>query len=190
MVDVFDAKKDAIQTLVETGYDKQSFFIREKSLSYYHPGKSAEVIVKRHSLGSFGELHPKLMKKFQIKQQTVLGCLKINELMKNSSYNIKPSEFKPSPFLTLKKDFSFILPSSAKVGGLISVIKSSNDAIGEVLVFDIYNSIGKNDGKLSVGVEVEILQKDKVLNAKEINDIMHNIILQVKKEINAELRTQ
>ena len=32
--------------------------------------------------------------------------------------------------------------------------------------------------------------KDKVLNAKEINDIMHNIILQVKKEINAELRTQ
>ena len=100
----------------------------------------------------------------------------------------KSKEFNPSPFLNLKKDFSFILPKNVKVGDLINSIKSSNDIIGEVLVFDIYNNIENKDKRFSVGVEVEILQKDKVYNAKEINEIMHNIILKVKKEVNGELR--
>ena len=139
-------------------------------------------------VGSLGELHPKLMKKFQIKQQTVLGNLKIDTFLKNFSVKARPKEFKPSPFLTLKKDFSFILPNNTKVGDLINSIKSNNDIIGEVLVFDIYNNVENEDKKFSVGVEVEILQKDKVLNAKEINEIMHNIILKVKKEVNAKLR--
>ena len=33
LVDVFDAKKDTIQTLIEAGYDRHSLFIREKSPS-------------------------------------------------------------------------------------------------------------------------------------------------------------
>ena len=66
------------------------------------------------------------MKKFQVKQQTVLGSLAINMLLKNFSNKVK-IEFESSPFLTLKKDFSFILPSSTKKGDLISSIKSSNE---------------------------------------------------------------
>ena len=108
--------------------------------------------------------------------------------MKDFSYKIKSNEFKPSPFLTLKKDFSFILPIDAKVGDIVNAIKSSNENIGEVLIFDIYKNIEKKDTKLSVGVEVEILQINKVYNAKEINEIMHNIIINVKKLVNAELR--
>ena len=33
-VDIFDAKKDLIQTLMEAGYDKQSFFIRDNFCKY------------------------------------------------------------------------------------------------------------------------------------------------------------
>ena len=41
---------------------------------------------------------------------------------------------------------------------------------------------------ISVGVEVEILQQYKVFNAKEINEIMHSVILKAKKEVKAQLR--
>ena len=75
-----------------------------------------------------------------------------------------------------------------KVGDLVNAIKSSNENIGEVLIFDIYKNIEKQDKKISVGVEVEILQINKVYTAKEINEIMHNIIVNVKKLVNAELR--
>ena len=106
------------------------------------------------------------MKKFQVKQQTVLGNLVVDSLLKFFLQN-KSKEFKPSSFLTLKKDFSFILPFDAKVGDLVNSIKSSNEIIGEVLIFDIYNNIEKKDKKISVGVEVEILQKIKFTMLKK-----------------------
>tara|TARA_B100001989_G_scaffold253131_1_gene238285 strand:+ start:4623 stop:7010 length:2388 start_codon:yes stop_codon:yes gene_type:complete len=185
--DFFDMKAIILDLIKIFSLPLQIDFIRSKS-EYYHPGKSADIIINNEHIGSLGELHPKLMKKFQIKQQTVLGTLEIESLLKNFSSKVKSKEFNPSPFLNLKKDFSFILPNNVKVGDLINSIKSSNDIIGEVLVFDIYNNIENNDKRFSVGVEVEILQKDKVFNAKEINEIMHNIILKVKKEVNGELR--
>ena len=162
--------------------------LKRSNCEYYHPGKSADIISNNNILGSFGELHPKLMKKFQIKRQTVLGCLFIDLFLQNYSGKDKLKNLKLSPFLTLKKDFSFILPNEAMVEDLIKAIKMSNNKIGEVLIFDIYKSENKDKG-ISVGVEVEIMQDDKVLNSKEISEIMNDIILIVKKEVNAELRT-
>ena len=185
--DFFDMKGIMVEVIKICSPKLKVDFKRSKG-EYYHPGKSADIFINKEFVGSLGELHPKLMKKFQVKQQTVLGSLAINVLLKNFSYKVKSEEFESSPFLTLKKDFSFILPSSTKVGDLISSIKSSNEIIGEVLVFDIYNNIDKKEDKFSVGVEVEILQKDKVFNAKEINEIMESIILKVKREVRAELR--
>jgi Phenylalanyl-tRNA synthetase beta subunit len=69
-VDVFDAKKDTIQTLVEAGYERQNFFIREKSPSYYHPGKSGSVYLDKDDIDPvayFGEIHPHIIKKLDIK---------------------------------------------------------------------------------------------------------------------------
>ena len=60
--------------------------------------------------------------------------------------------------------------------------------IGEVLVFDIYENKGKTSG-ISIGIEVEILQEDKVFNSKEINEIMSQIILTAEKNAKAKLRT-
>ena len=71
---------------------------------------------------------------------------------------------------------------------MINLIKNSSNKIGEVLVFDIYANEGKNSG-ISVGIEVEILQEDKVFNSKEINEIMSQIILTAEKNAKAKLRT-
>ena len=67
------------------------------------------------TLGSFGELHPRLEKVFKIKQQTVLGYISLDLLLDNLVESKKPSNFNLSPYLTLKKDFSFIMPKKSKV---------------------------------------------------------------------------
>ena len=186
--DFFDIKKIIFQIIKEI-FPKLVFSIIRSKNEYYHPGKSADIIFKGEKLGSFGELHPKLRKTFQIKQQTVLGNLFIDLFLKNYDEERETKIFKLSPFLTLKKDFSFMLPEKAKVEDLIDIIKNSNKNIGKVLVFDVYKIEGKKFAT-SVGVEVEIIQEDKVLNSIEINEIMNNIISLVKKRINAELRSQ
>ena len=186
--DFFDMKTLIIRTLKET-FTKFTFSLERSNNEYYHPGKSANIIFKNQTLGSFGELHPKLMKKFLIKQHTILGSLSIDLLLDKyiSKYEFK--KFKLSPLLTLKKDFSFILPKETKVEDLIEAIKNSGNKIGEVLIFDVYNS-ENNANVFSVGVEVEILQEDKVLNSDEINNIMKQIIITAEKKLNARLRSQ
>ena len=76
LVDVFDAKKDTIQTLIEAGYDRYSLFIREKSPSYYHPGKSGSVYLDKDDIepvAYFGDIHPNIVKKLDIKTEGLVG---------------------------------------------------------------------------------------------------------------------
>ncbi|MDC0569617.1 phenylalanine--tRNA ligase subunit beta, partial [Candidatus Pelagibacter sp.] len=44
-VDVFDVKRDVIQSLVEAGYNKDQFYIDDETPSYYHPGKSGRIFL-------------------------------------------------------------------------------------------------------------------------------------------------
>ncbi len=44
-IDVFDVKKDVIQTLVEAGYNKSKLFVDDETPNYYHPGKSGRIFL-------------------------------------------------------------------------------------------------------------------------------------------------
>ena len=46
-VDVFDIKRDVIQTLAEAGYSSDKFFIDDEAPSYYHPGKSGRLFLNK-----------------------------------------------------------------------------------------------------------------------------------------------
>ena len=46
-VDVFDAKRDAIQSLVEAGFDQNKIYINDKAPNYYHPGKSGRIFLNK-----------------------------------------------------------------------------------------------------------------------------------------------
>ena len=46
-VDVFDVKRDVVQTLIEAGYNSDKFFIDDKTPNYYHPGKSGRIFLNK-----------------------------------------------------------------------------------------------------------------------------------------------
>ena len=72
---------------------------------------------------------------------------------------------------------------------LINVVKNSDELVGNVVVFDRYTE-PKNKKTVSIGLEVEIIQKEKVLNSEEINFIMNKIIKNAEKKLDARLRDQ
>ena len=62
-VDVFDAKRDVMQTLIETGLDDKNFHIKSNAPNYYHPGKSGAIYQDSKSdkpIAFFGEIHPNI----------------------------------------------------------------------------------------------------------------------------------
>ena len=47
-VDVFDVKRDVVQTLIEAGYNSKEFFVDNKTPNYYHPGKSGRIFLTKN----------------------------------------------------------------------------------------------------------------------------------------------
>ena len=75
-VDVFDVKRDVVQTLIEAGYNSDKFFIDDITPNYYHPGKSGRIFLnkdKNKVAAYFGEIHPNILKKIDIKTDALVG---------------------------------------------------------------------------------------------------------------------
>ena len=75
LVDVFDVKQDVVRSLVEAGFNQKKLYIDDKTPSYYHPGKSGRVFLnkdKEKVVAYFGEIHPNILKKIDIKTESLV----------------------------------------------------------------------------------------------------------------------
>ena len=195
LVDVFDAKKDVIQTLVEAGYDKNNFFIRDKSPSYYHPGKSGSLYLDKDDLepaAYFGEIHPNILKKLDIKTEALvileiyLDHLKDNKLkLKDQKSNFEYSDYQKS-----ERDFAFVVDKNIKVQDLIDIITSSDkELIKSVKVFDVYEGENIPLEKKSIALNVTIQSSKKTLNDSDLESINNLIIKTVENKTGAKIRS-
>ena len=186
--DFFDIKRDVSQALSFFKMNEFTDFQRSNE-EWYHPGKSADIIYKKNKIGSFGELHPELFSLFKIKKPTFIAMIDLSNLIFLGIEKKLRKDFIHSPFLTLKKDFSFLMSTDQSVKNLKKVVRETSDLIGNIIVFDVYKSEKQNEDTISVSIEVEILQIEKVFNAEEINDLMTKIITNVDNQLGIKLRS-
>ncbi len=195
LVDVFDAKKDLIQTLIEAGYDKNSFFIRDKSPSYYHPGKSGSVYLDKDDIepiAFFGEIHPNILKKLDIKTEALV-CFEIYlEYLNENEFKLKDqkSNFEYSDYQKSERDFAFVVDKSFKAQELIEIISSiDKDLIRSIKIFDIYEGENIPSNKKSIALNITIQSKDRTLTDQDLDKINQLIISTVEKKSGAKIRS-
>ena len=74
--DVFDIKNDAIRILNEIGIDLSKISVSNKTKKWYHPGRSGLLSLDSANgpeLAYFGEIHPLIVKKLDLRTDNVLG---------------------------------------------------------------------------------------------------------------------
>ena len=181
--DFYDMKSLLVALLKEL--EISDYCLERSKEEWFHPGVSADFILNGKKFLSFGELHPNLKVLFKIKQPTIIAEGSV-EFIGKAINNKEKSSLNIYPLLSLKKDFAFIISSDTSSEQLIEEIKKVDENIGEVTVFDVYKN--ENKSELSVAIEVEIIQKHKVLNSQEINSFMDEVIKNVEKNLGAKLR--
>ena len=195
LVDVFDAKKDLIQTLVEAGYDRQKLFLREKSPSYYHPGKSGSVYLDRDDVDPvayFGEIHPNIIKKIDIKTEALIGFEIYLDYLKENKIKLKDSKskFQFSDYQKSDRDFAFVVDKNFKAQDLIQIISSiDQNLIKSVRVFDVYEGENIPKNKKSVALNVTIQSSEKTLKENDLEKINNLIISTVENKSGAKIRS-
>ena len=114
LVDVFDVKQDVIKSLVEAGFNQNKLYIDDKTPSYYHPGKSGRIFLnkdKEKVVAYFGEIHPNILKKIDIKTESLAGFEIFLDNIKQTkkSLNDQKTQYKYSDYQKSERDFAFVL---------------------------------------------------------------------------------
>ena len=195
LVDVFDIKSDVVQSLVESGYDKDKLYFDTETPSYYHPGKSGRIFLnkgKEKVVAFFGDIHPNILKKLDIKVEALVGFEIFLDNIKQPKKSLKDQKtnHKFSDFQKSERDFAFILDKSFPVQELIEVISNvDKNLIKAVKVFDVYEGKNIPENKKSIALNVTIQSSDKTLSEDDLNKINQLIISSVESKIDAKIRS-
>ncbi len=195
LVDVFDVKSDVIKSLVEAGYDKENLYFDTETPSYYHPGKSGQVFLnkgKEKVVAYFGDIHPNVLKKLDIKIEALIGFEIFLDNIKQPKKSLKDQKTKHkfSDFQKSERDFAFILDKNFQVQELIEIISNvDKNLIKSVKVFDVYEGKNIPENKKSIALNVTIQSSEKTLNEDDLNKINQTIITAVESKLDAKIRS-
>ena len=194
-LDVFDAKRDTIQSLAEIGLDQNKFNITSKAPSYYHPGKSGSINqnhFEKIPIAYFGEIHPNILQKLEIKTEALILFEIYLDRIKMSKDKLKDQKMKYqfSDFQKSERDFAFIIDKTFKVQELVKIISEiDNSLIRDVKVFDLYEGENIPTGKKSIALNVTIQSMEKSLNDHDLEKINKLIISTVEAKSGAKIRS-
>ena len=185
--DVFDVKSDLEAVLRCCKLPPKSYVVNNGSMNYFHPGKSGSInFPTKSNAGIFGEIHPDIIKKFQINFPIYAFELNLNAL---------PREFKESKkifntknFQKVERDFAFIIDKKIESKIIIDLVnKVENELINEINIFDLYEGEEIPEGKKSIAISIVLQPKEKTLKDSEIESICKNIISNVVENTDAVL---
>ena len=195
LVDVFDVKHDVVRSLIEAGFNQNKLYIDDKTPSYYHPGKSGRVFLnkdKNEVVAFFGEIHPNILKKIDIKTESLAGFeIFLDNIKKTKkSLNDQKIQYKYSDYQKSERDFAFVLDKNFQVNELIEIIsKIDQDLIKTVKVFDVYQGDNIPEGKKSIALNVVIQSSEKTLKDEDLERINQLIISTVEEKTGAKIRS-
>lgn len=183
----FYTLKGLIENVLEASNISRYEVEKETKNKSYHPGRCANIKVGIDTIATIGEVHPEVLSNYDIEKRVYVAEVNVSKLVKYSKVNKKYTEVPKFP--AVERDIAIIVDEKVEVGQIEKIItKKSKKLLEGLKLFDIYRNekIGKN--KKSVAYSMIFRDKNKTLSDEEVNTLMSNIITELEKTLNAELR--
>lgn len=190
-VDAFDAKADAFGVLAELGVPVNNLQVVAEAPSWYHPGRSGRIqLGPKQIFGTFGELHPAILKQFDVDGPVVGFEIILENLPKprNKTSRTKPALDLPE-LLPVSRDFAFVVSADVSADKVLKAARSADKKlIQSVSLFDVYDGDRMEPGQKSLAIEVTLQPRDKTLTDDEISAVSSAIVASVEKATGGQLR--
>jgi len=183
LVDLYDAKGDAFALMEMANLSPQW---ESKAPEWYHPGRSATLKLGPQALGYFGEIHPRILKLFDLKGPVVGFEIFLDRLpLPKRKVTAKPL-LTLSPFQAVERDFAFVVGRDVPADTLIKAAKKADPSlIEDCTLFDVFEL---DDGQKSLGIRVRLQPKDHTLKDEEIQVLSEKIISSIVQSTGGALR--
>ncbi|EGT3615195.1 phenylalanine--tRNA ligase subunit beta [Clostridium perfringens] len=186
--DYFDLK-GIVENLLDSLGLKSASFKRMSENPSYHPGKTAELVLGRTSLGVLGEIHPDVNENYGID----VPCY-VAELDLDSMYNFSKTEksYKALPkYPAITRDIALLVDDAVLVQEIEEAIrKAGGQVVEKVELFDVYKGAQIPEGKKSIAYAIAYRDPSKTLKDKDINKVHDKILRALEYKLGAQLREQ
>jgi phenylalanyl-tRNA synthetase beta chain len=187
-VDTMDAKADLWAVLTAVGVPLEALQVTSDTPSFLHPGRSG--IVRqgpRTVIGTFGELHPRLLAALDLPSPIVAFELNLDAVA-DPKRRKKAAPDLPA-FQPVRRDFAFIVDTAVAAESVVRAAKGAERTlITAVSLFDLYEGDNMPAGKKSLGIEVTFQPRERTLTDAEIEAACQRVVAAVAKATGATRR--
>jgi phenylalanyl-tRNA synthetase beta chain len=178
--DFYDLKGVVENLLEALGHKKVNF--NPSNQDSLHPGRQASVKIANLDIGILGEIHPKVLRQFDIKKQIFFAELNLNDLL-----SIKPPQDRMQSlplYPGMQRDWTLTLKSDSQVDNVVQAIASMPSKIlQQVHVLDVYQSDSLGEGKRNVTFRLSYRDAKKTLSQKTLENEHTRICTETEKKI-------
>lgn len=154
--------------------------------TFLHPYQTAEVICEGETVGYLGKLSYEIQDELDMRVPAYVMELDLRVL---SKWYGKERKFVPLPkFAEEKRDLAFVVDKQVTCEQMVNGIKEACDYVTEVTLFDVYEGIQLPMNKKSMAFSVVFTPREEELNAKVMEGLMEQILMQMKEKLDATLR--
>ena len=158
----------------------------EKDNPYFHPGRSGYIKMGKDIVGVVGEIHPKMAKKYDVKD-TYVAELNLSVLLNLKTRALLATDIPQYPSVT--RDIALVMDKDIPTYDVVrSIVKAGKRLIVKTQIFDVYEGEHIETGKKSVAINLTFQDPKQTLEDATINNIMEQILKVVEKEYDAHLR--
>ncbi|HLR33940.1 MAG TPA: phenylalanine--tRNA ligase subunit beta [Tissierellales bacterium] len=163
-------------------------YIREEENPTFHPGRTANIVIKDNIIGVIGEVHPDISENYSIKENAYLVELDFDAIINCADLSRK---YKPLPkYPAIVRDVAIVLDKDTMVQEIEEVILDNGKGlINEIKLFDIYEGEQVPEGMKSIAYSIVYRSYERTLKDDEISKLHSNIIKKLEESFNAELRS-
>lgn len=179
----------SIKSVIESLFESLgiNFMLERETESFYHPGKSATILLGKNNLGRFGAVHPYVLKNYGVEIEFLIGEINLDKLFELYKWERKYKQIPKYPSVTF--DLSIVVDKDVLVQDIEKILKSkAGDILDKFEIFDVYNGEQIPENKKSISYSIIFRDKCKTLNDIEVNKVIQKILEELKSKLNAELR--
>ncbi|MFH0820064.1 MAG: phenylalanine--tRNA ligase subunit beta [bacterium] len=155
---------------------------------FWHPSRALTVIINNEKVGTFGEIHPKILERFDI--YTRVGAFELN-LEKLIKFHQEEKKYEPfSRFPAIVRDLSFIIDKKILYNDIMASIQKNNPLIKKLILFDVYQSAKIGANKKSLTFHFIYQSNERTLKAEEVEEIQLKVIKMLREKFGAEVRVK
>jgi phenylalanyl-tRNA synthetase beta chain len=183
-ISFFDLKGD-LETLI-SAFDSHAIYYDPQTPAYFHPGRSARVVLDGQTVAYLGQLHPEIAAARKFRQEVYVAEIYLDRLY---SHDLRQPGYAPLPkFPGVERDFSFVFADSVLFEKIQSAIQRLQiTALRRTLPVETFRGGNVPAGHYSLLLRVHFQSSERTLREEEVNRWSAQII-QTLEQLGGKLR--